>query len=119
LGVLEECVAEIHQGLDLEKLAAKKRFAFVDGLSGLSVPKMKRAAVGKVGEKVLSNSALENVSEVILGSIRNLKGDGERVLLVIDQLDLLLASGGDQIGAVNLGDMLMNLRVVRLKGSRW
>ena len=91
----------------------------MDGLSGLFVSKMQKAAVGKVGEKVLSDSALEHVSGEILGSIRNLKGDGERVLLVVDQLDLLLAAGGEQIGAVDLGDMLMGLREVRLKCSRW
>jgi len=90
----------------------------VDGLSGLFVPKIQRAAVGRVGEKVLTNSALGNVSEEISGSIRNLKasqGDGGRVLLVIDQLDLLLAAGGEHINAVNLGDMLMGFREVRLK----
>jgi len=34
------------------------------------------------------------------------------VVLVIDQLDLLLAAGGDQIGAVAIGEMLMGLREV-------
>jgi len=108
------------QGLDLEKLAAKRRFAFVDGLSGLFVPRT-RAAAGKVGEKILSSPALANVSEELVGSIRSLKdsqGESGKILLVIDQLDLLLAAGGEQIGAVGLGDMLMGLREVCLQCLR-
>ncbi|TVY30346.1 Elongator complex protein [Lachnellula hyalina] len=97
-------------GLDLEKLAAKKRFKFMDGLSGLFVPEMQKAVVGKAGEKVLSIPALEHLSGEILEAVRNLKGDGGRILLVVDQLDLLLAAGGENIGAVGLGDMLMGFR---------
>ncbi|TVY40437.1 hypothetical protein LOCC1_G004233 [Lachnellula occidentalis] len=97
-------------GLDLEKLAAKKRFKFVDGLSGLFVPEMQKAVVGKVGEKILSNPALEHVSGDIFGSIRDLKADGGKILLVVDQLDLLLAAGGENIGAVSVGEMLMGLQ---------
>lgn len=96
----------------------KKRFAFVDGLSGLFVPKTQKVGVGKVGEKILRDPGLGSVSDEILGSIEGLKGGqrgGGRVVLVIDQLDLLLAAGGEQVGAVNLGDVLMGLREVRLQ----
>jgi elongator complex protein 6 len=102
------------QGLDLDKLAAKKRFQFVDGLSGLFLPKQLRAAPGRVGEKTLSDPSLASVSRDLQNAIqplRNSEGAG-KTLLVVDQLDLLLASGGDQIGSVNLGDMLMSLREV-------
>ncbi|TVY15110.1 hypothetical protein LARI1_G005467 [Lachnellula arida] len=97
-------------GLDLEKLAAKKRFQFVNGLTALFVPGMQIALVGKAGERILSNPALEPVSREILGSIQNLKGDRGRILLVVDQLDLLLAAGSEHIGVVGLGDMLMGFR---------
>jgi elongator complex protein 6 len=103
------------QGLDLEKLAAKKRFQFVDGLSGLFLPKQLRAAPGRVGEKILSEPSLASVSRELHNAaqaLRNSEGAG-KTLLVVDQLDLLLAAGGDQIGSVNLGDMLMSLREVR------
>lgn len=102
------------QGLDLDKLVAKKRFQFVDGLSGLFLPKQLRAAPGRVGEKTLSDPSLASVSRDLQNAIqplRNSEGAG-KTLLVVDQLDLLLASGGDQIGSVNLGDMLMSLREV-------
>jgi elongator complex protein 6 len=38
---------------------------------------------------------------------------GEKIVLIIDQLDLILAAGGDQIRAVNIGEMLIGLQEVR------
>lgn len=111
-GVCEESVADIHQGLDLEKLAAKKRFKQVAGLTSMFVPGRQKALVGKAEENALSNPALEPVSREIMGSIQNLKEGGGRILLVIDQLDLLLAAGGEHVSAVGLGDMLMCFREV-------
>jgi elongator complex protein 6 len=96
-------------------LAAKKRFQFVDGLSGLFLPKQLRAAPGRVGEKILSDPSLASVSRELQNAVQTLsnsEGAG-KIVLVVDQLDLLLAAGGDQIGSVSLEDMLMNLREVR------
>jgi elongator complex protein 6 len=96
-------------------LAVKKRFQFVDGLSGLFLPKQLRTAPGRVGEKALSDPSLASVSREIQSAIqvlRDSEGAG-KIVLVIDQLDLLLAAGGDQIGSVALGDILMSLREVR------
>jgi elongator complex protein 6 len=104
----------VMQGLDLDKLTVKKRFQFVDGLSGLFLPKQLRAAPGRVGEKILSDPSLASVSGEVqngIQALRNSEGTG-RIILVVDQLDLLLAAGGDQIGPVSLGDMLMSLRQV-------
>jgi elongator complex protein 6 len=86
----------------------------VDGLSGLFLPKQQMAMAGKSGEKILSNPAFTSVSEEIQDVIQTLKDgqEGRKIVLVIDQLDLLLATGGDQIGAVGLGEMLMGLREV-------
>ncbi|CAG8972099.1 hypothetical protein HYALB_00011231 [Hymenoscyphus albidus] len=98
-------------GLDLEKHAAKKRFSFVDGLSGLFLPSQQKTSV-KTGEQVLTNPGLSAVSSMIQNSINNLKaaaGSGEKILLIIDQPDLLLAAVGE-IGPTNLGDMLLGLR---------
>jgi elongator complex protein 6 len=96
-------------------LAAKKRFAFVDGLSGLFLPKQQRPLPAKVGEKILSKPDLTGIAEEVQQLVRSLKdGQGEgQVLLIIDQIDLLLAAGGDHITAVALGEMLMGLREVR------
>jgi elongator complex protein 6 len=48
-------------------------------------------------------------------SIQNLKEavGGEKIVLIIDQLDLILAAGGDKIRAVNIEQMLIGLREVR------
>jgi elongator complex protein 6 len=84
----------------------------VDGLTGLFLPKTSAA---RAGENILSSLDLGVVSSEIQRSIQSLKdgyGGGGDVFLVIDQIDLLLAAGGDQIGAVKLGDMLVGLREV-------
>jgi elongator complex protein 6 len=96
------------QGLDLDKLAAKKRFGFVDGLSGLFLPKQK--AIPRMGEKVLSNFNLRDVAGEIQEAIQILREGGGKVMLAIDQLDLLLAAGGDHITPVAMGDVLTELR---------
>ena len=87
----------------------------MDGLSGLFLPKPLRVAPGRVGEKILSDPSLASVSRGVQNAIqtlRNSEGAG-KIILVVDQLDLLLAAGGDQTGSVGLEDMLMSLREVR------
>lgn len=102
-------------GLDLDKLAAKKRFVFVDGLSGLFLPTQQKLVPGRGSEKTLSSPQLDRVSVDISEAVRQLKAGQEnagKILLVIDQLDLLLAASGDKIDAVALGEMLVGLREV-------
>ena len=96
-------------------MAAQKRFAFVDGLSGLFLP---GTGPGKDGEVVLRSAELRKVYEDISGVVRSLKNgrDGSdcgKVVLVIDALDLLLVTAGANASSVGLGDMLMDLREVR------
>jgi len=83
----------------------------VDGLTGLFLPK---TSVENARENALSSSDLAEVSGEIQRTIQSLKdaNGGGKVVLVIDQPDLLLAAGGDQIGAVAIGEMLMGLREV-------
>ena len=84
----------------------------MDGLTGLFLPK---TSAPRPGENVLSSLDLQVVSREIQRSIQSLKdghSGGGNVVLVIDQIDLLLAAGGDQIGAVKLGEMLVGLREV-------
>lgn len=56
-----------------------------------------------------------SISEEIRQAIDLLKSQDEasRVLLVVDQLDLLVATGDEHIGAVEFGEMLLELREVR------
>jgi len=85
----------------------------VDGLSGLFLPTQQKVGPERERQKVLSSPELGRVSADILGAIKQLKGEqegSEKVLMVVDQLDLLLAAGGDKVGAVGLGEMLMDLR---------
>lgn len=94
-------------------MAARKRFAFVDGLSGLYLPT--QAGHARDGQRVLSSPSPKVVSAEIQQAIESLnsKDDSSRVLLVIDQLDLLLATEGERIGSVEVGELLLELREVR------
>jgi len=97
--------------LDLDKLASKGRFAFVDGLSGLYLPGHQRALLKTEGVTVLRSPKLDVTAEDITNAIRQLKGSGtDRILLVVDQLDLLLAAGDDEVSAVGLEALLMDLQ---------
>jgi elongator complex protein 6 len=100
------------QGLDLDRLAARKRFSFVDGLSGLYLPTQAGHAGG--GQRVLSSPSPKAVSAEIQLAIESLnaKDSSDRVLLVIDQLDLLLATEGEKISSVEVGELLLELREV-------
>jgi elongator complex protein 6 len=104
----------VWQGLDLSKLAKQKRFVFVDGLCGLFLP---GAGPGKDGEAVLRSAEPARVYEDIMGAVQSLQKieDGShsgKVLLIVDALDLLLATAGVNASSVGLGDMLMDLREV-------
>jgi hypothetical protein len=85
----------------------------VDGLTGLFLPKI---SAGKAAENVLSRPDLAAVSGEMQHNIQNLKDaeGGGKVILIIDQLDLFLAAGGDQITAVSIEEMLISLREVRI-----
>jgi elongator complex protein 6 len=96
-------------------LAAKKRFAFVDGLSGLFFPKQQSSLPARGRERILSKSDLTSVHEEIRQAVEGLKRgkDAEgKVLLIIDQIDLLLAAGGDQVTVNGVGEVLTGLREV-------
>jgi elongator complex protein 6 len=95
-------------------LAEKKKFEFIDGLSGLLLPKQQKPTAGKNGTQILSNLDLASISREIQTAIRELGGGQEagKVLLIVDQLDLLLAAGGTGITSVNVGEMLMFWREV-------
>jgi elongator complex protein 6 len=63
---------------------------------------------------VLSNPDLAAISREIRQEIEMLSNEGTSgVLLVIDQLDAILATGGERISAVDIDEMLSELREVR------
>ena len=68
----------------------------------------------RAGQKVLSNPDLTAISKEIQHAIEMYSQDGaSRILLVIDQLDLLLATGGGRVSAVEIEEILMGMREVR------
>ncbi|KAI9819236.1 MAG: hypothetical protein M1827_007392 [Pycnora praestabilis] len=121
-------------GLDLSRLAQKGRFAFVDGLTGLfaASSSLPPAEAGKEDETgaagamamTLRSPALERVKKDILQQVERIrgkdgvegmaegKGKARRVLLIIDQPDLLLAATGDEVGAEEMNDVIYDLREV-------
>lgn len=70
----------------------------------------------RAGHAVLRSSDLSIVSQDLSNAISQLDGGqkqgGSKVALVVDQLDLLLAAGGEQVSAGKLMEMLMGLREV-------
>jgi elongator complex protein 6 len=111
-------------GTDLDAAGRKGRVVFVDGLTGLFVPPNARGEPGGVrtGREgwcvTLGSGRLEDVRRVMNGVVDQVRsaggGDGgeRKVVLVVDQLDLLLAAGeGGGMGVV-VGDMLAEWREV-------
>jgi elongator complex protein 6 len=76
-----------------------------------------KSGQGRGGQKILSDPGLMSIFGEIQQAIELLKSQTQdsasRVLLVVDQLDLLLATGDEHIGAVEIGEMLVELREVR------
>ena len=103
------------QGLDLDKLATKKRFLFIDGLSSLFLPSTSRAAP-RDDPSLIQGNDLARIASKIKNAIQALRAQGGNVVLVVDGLDFLLASsmgdGRDGVTASGLGEAVMELRQV-------
>ncbi|OBT53713.1 hypothetical protein VE04_05268 [Pseudogymnoascus sp. 24MN13] len=97
-------------GLDLDKLAAKKRFAFIDGLSELYLEPA-RSKTGTRGANAVRGNELGNIHNIVKNTLKELQAGSGKVVLVIDQLDLLLATSGDKLDTAALGDTLMDWRL--------
>lgn len=91
----------------------KKRFMFIDGLSSLFLPSNSRTAP-REDPSLIQGNELSRIASKVKAAIQALKAQGGNVVLVIDQLDFLLASsnGQDGISSSILGEMLMELRQV-------
>lgn len=113
-------------GLDLEAAGRQGRFAFVDGLRGL-FPGAVAAAPGAAAawQSALAGASLAHVGRVLHEAADRLReGDGDAartraVVLVVDQLDFLLAAAGGaeeegvgDVSALRVRELLMGLREV-------
>ena len=90
----------------------------MDGLSGLFSPVSggaPPAAVKSPGRDVLTSPRLQDLSRVLNAAIDGLQARSQgKVVLVIDQLDFLLAATGeDELTGNALRGMVLDLREVR------
>jgi hypothetical protein len=82
----------------------------VDGLEGLYVSQSQTQKVMKSTDQIIQS---------IRNAIRSLQSysSGGKTVLIIDQLDLLLALSGEELSPVQLSDILLDLREVSSRSS--
>ncbi|RKK41785.1 hypothetical protein BFJ63_vAg11311 [Fusarium oxysporum f. sp. narcissi] len=96
-------------GLDLDALSRAGRFTFIDGFSGL-YGEAKTGVPGTRKERTLRSTKLADIKREIEGAIADLRAS--RKILVIDQLDALLAVTDDSTTSLTLQDAVLSLRSV-------
>ncbi|MCJ1473450.1 hypothetical protein MMC13_002101 [Lambiella insularis] len=113
-----EDIANVYgrKGVDFARGARSHRFAFVDGLSELFLASSTDESKVDNASIVLRDAALTNVKKVILDAIEHVRHQGKpqgerRVVLVVDGLDVYLASTAQLMLAVD--DILGEWRQVR------
>ncbi|CAG7562282.1 unnamed protein product [Fusarium equiseti] len=94
-------------GLDLDALSRTGRFAFVDGLTGL-YDDAKPQAPSARKERVLRSTDLADIKREIEGALGDLRAS--RKVLVIDQLDALLAVTDESTTSLTLQNLVLGLR---------
>lgn len=94
-------------GLDLEALAKRGRFGFVDGLGGLF--SASEGAQGGQRWPSLKSAEVGEVERVVGGAVDALRGGG-RVVVVVDGMDFLVAAAGG--GGEAWRGVVMGLREV-------
>lgn len=99
-------------GLDLDAMGRGGRFAFVDGLTGLFSSEEEGNSVVRGGRSdgILRSSKVEDVEAAIVTALGQLQTD--RKVLIIDQLDVLLAASEEDVTSTSLSGMLLSLREV-------
>ncbi|KAL6917763.1 hypothetical protein ACHAPO_000430 [Fusarium lateritium] len=95
------------QGLDLDAHSRTGRFTFVDGLTGI-YGDSKPQVPGARKERVLRGTNLADIKKEIEGAIGDLKAS--RKVLVIDQLDALLAVTDESTTSLTLQNLVLGLR---------
>ncbi|KAK7408862.1 hypothetical protein QQX98_008985 [Neonectria punicea] len=93
------------QGLDLDALARAGLFVFVDGLTGLVAGD---APPGSRKERVIRGSKLPDVKKELEAAVADL--GTTRKVLIVDQLDALLAITDETTTSLALQNLLLSLR---------
>ncbi|KAI0805079.1 hypothetical protein GGR55DRAFT_297156 [Xylaria sp. FL0064] len=97
-------------GLDLDVASKKGSFVFVDGLTELFAPPLPERELGR--ERVLQAATTENLRRVLEEAVAHAQASrpGTQTVLVIDQLDVLLATAGDVMSGQDLRGTILRLR---------
>ncbi|KAK6216407.1 E2-like enzyme [Pestalotiopsis sp. IQ-011] len=99
-------------GLDLDGLAKKNIFKFVDGLSGLfsdaSGPNARTPVRGTSGEYLLRNATLDELQQVVQSTQQTCASPN--TVLILDNPDLLLAASGSNMSGEGLRQTILHLR---------
>ncbi|KAI1417135.1 hypothetical protein F5Y13DRAFT_80714 [Hypoxylon sp. FL1857] len=99
-------------GVDLDVLTKKGNFIFVDGLTGLFHASHSYAPEKLLGRKVLSAPTLQHFCKQVEDAITQVQHSApdQKIVLIADQLDLLLAASGDGISSQALRCTLLDIR---------
>lgn len=110
------------QGLNLDALAARGKFLFVDGLSRLFLGGGDGATAIPAGRGpgqqqqhvYLDSPRLADVARVLGAAAEGLQAAGGKVILILDQPDVLLAAAslGDGVTGTAWKDVVLGLREV-------
>jgi elongator complex protein 6 len=107
-----------HQGLDLDSMGRAGRFSFVDGLTGLLSGGRGSESTADRGRVLLSGKP-DAVRRSLEAAIADVRSSGPKIL-IIDQLDELLAIFGDEdVTGPALEGMLLSLREVSFSAQSY
>ncbi|KAI0431782.1 hypothetical protein F5Y09DRAFT_354594 [Xylaria sp. FL1042] len=97
-------------GLDLDVASKKGSFVFVDGLTALFTPPSPGHRSGR--ERVLEAATTEHLRRALEDAVAHAQTSrpGTQAVLVIDQLDVLLAAAGDVMSGQDLRSTILDLR---------
>jgi len=101
-------------GVDLEGAGRKGRFGFVDGL-GMFLPATvtgEKAGMVVPWRTRLESNRLDDVRRTLAGAVEGMAAKGGKVVLVIDQLDVLLATADEEGYGEGLRGVVLELREV-------
>ncbi|KAJ4386229.1 hypothetical protein N0V93_009122 [Gnomoniopsis smithogilvyi] len=101
-------------GLNLGALTTQRKFSFVDGLSHLFTSAAGRAhpAAQAQGHAYLESLRMADVAKSLSAAVDQLCAQGGKIVLVLDQPDVWLATAGTGNGVTsgNLRDLILDLR---------
>ncbi|KAI0886103.1 uncharacterized protein GGS22DRAFT_159895 [Annulohypoxylon maeteangense] len=103
-------------GIDLDALARKAKFVFIDGLADIfhkpQTSTTKRSPEITSGKKVLSGITLQLLNKELGDAISSVQRSSseQKTVLIIDHLDLLLAASGGEVSSPGLQEMLLGIR---------